>query len=408
MSFKQLDPQILKTVTELGYREPTPIQEEAIPKVLEGVDILASAQTGTGKTAAFLLPAIQKIMTPSTKTGKGARVLILVPTRELAMQVSEESVKFTKRFPQIKTVCIFGGVPYPVQNRQLSHYHEILVATPGRLIDHLNRGRINFSRLELLILDEADRMLDMGFVEPVLEIKEHIPEKVQTLLFSATLKGQVLNLSKKLLENPVSIAVAQKKENHNNIEQSIYHADQIRHKNQLLVHHLNDESIYQAIVFTARKHYADQLVLELKESGHKAAALHGDMDQRRRSRTIQSLRDGKVRILVATDVAARGIDVQSITHVINFDLPSSAEDYVHRIGRTGRADAKGKAISFVLPSEHSLIRKIESYTGSKINTQVVEGLEPKKSVVKNSPFKKPFNKNRNRRSNKSYGSSRKY
>jgi superfamily II DNA/RNA helicase len=341
MAFKKLisHAKILQAIEEAGYTEPTPIQEQAIPKILEGRDVQGSAQTGTGKTAAFILPTLERLASHPAKGKKsdGPRVLVLVPTRELAMQVAKEAAKYSKHLPQMKTVCIYGGAPYPIQNRELSRPYEILVATPGRLMDHMERGRISFNRLELLILDEADRMLDMGFIGPVEEIAAKTPANRQTLMFSATFNRNVLNLAKTLLKNPIEISIAAEQTTQENIEQKMYPVDDLSHKYQVLDHFLEDAAITQTIIFTATKRQADTLVEVLLEKGHSADALHGDMNQRQRSRTIEKLRRNQLRILVATDVAARGIDIQSITHVINFDLPNSAEDYVHRIGRTGRA-----------------------------------------------------------------------
>lgn len=378
-----LHPSIIQALSECGFTTPTPIQKQAIPKILSGVDLLASAQTGTGKTGAFLLPVLQHLTNPSKVKGIGPRALILVPTRELAMQVANEAKKFSKNLPRMRTVCIYGGAPYPLQNRELSRPTEILVATPGRLIDHIERGRIDFSRLEVLILDEADRMLDMGFIEPVEQIASKTPKDRQTLLFSATLKGEVLNLAKRLLTNPEEISVAHHHEKHENIEQRLHYVDNLSHKHRLLDHLLNDPEINQAVVFTSTKLSADQLVDTLYESGHNAAALHGDMNQGQRTRTIGRLRRGEIRILIATDVAARGIDVQTITHVINFDLPSCAEDYVHRIGRTGRAGSKGIALSFAAGRDIPLVKRIEQFTGQKIETHLISGLEPKSNFSVN-------------------------
>lgn len=381
MTFKDLNlhPGILKALEEAGYENPTPIQEKAIPTILSGFDIQASAQTGTGKTAAFLLPALNRLTVKSPISGQGPRILILVPTRELAMQVANEAVKYSKHLTQVKTVCIYGGAPYPVQNRELSRHYEILVATPGRLIDHIERGRIDFSRLEMFILDEADRMLDMGFIEPVEYIGSILPKERQTLMFSATLKGNVLNLSKRLLNKPVEISVSEAHAKHENIEQRLYFTDNLDHKYALLDHLLSDPLMNQAIVFTSTKRHADELVNKLYDSGFDAAALHGDMNQHQRTRTITQLRLGKVRILVATDVAARGIDVLTITHVINFDLPMGVEDYVHRIGRTGRTGsiAKGIAMSFAANKDIQIVKRIEQFTGQKITAHVVSGMEPK-------------------------------
>ena len=383
MDFKHLIPQekILKALDEQGLKIPTPIQLQAIPKILEGGDLRASAQTGTGKTAAFLLPILQKIaldeQNESKMKFKGPKVLILVPTRELAIQVSKEAAKFSKYLSKMKTVCIYGGAPYPMQNRELSRPYEILVATPGRLIDHMERGRIVFGRLEVLILDEADRMLDMGFLGPVEEIAAATPADRQTLMFSATFNKHVNRLSERLLKNPTQIEIKPQIDAKENIEQRLHPVDDLNHKYRLLDHFLADETLVQTIIFTSTKRQADTLVDILLEKGHKADALHGDMNQRQRERTIEKLRKGFLRVLVATDVAARGIDIQSITHVINFDLPNSAEDYVHRIGRTGRAGKSGIALSLASPKERYLVREIEKYTGLQIASIVIPGLEPK-------------------------------
>jgi len=387
MAFNLLHEKIQKAIQDLGHTDPTPIQEQAIPKILEGLDLQASAQTGTGKTAAFILPALNRLAANPPHAGKGTgkgpgreqgpRILILVPTRELAMQVATEAAKYSKHLSQVKTVCIYGGAPYPVQNRELSRPYDILVATPGRLIDHIDRGRVRFHRLEMLILDEADRMLDMGFIEPVEHIASLTPKSRQTLMFSATLKGNVLKLSKRLLNNPIEISVEASQIEQQNIEQRLHTVDNLDHKYRLLDHLLNDDTLTQVIVFTSTKHQADQLADKLQDTGLKAGALHGDMNQRQRTRTIAQLRRGEIRILVATDVAARGIDVRTISHVINFDLPMSAEDYVHRIGRTGRAGATGIALSFAANKDMHIVRRIEQFTGKKMISTVIPGMEPK-------------------------------
>lgn len=380
---------LLKSLEEAGFTAPTPIQQQAIPAIMQGCDLRASAQTGTGKTAAYLLPTLARLTTARTSPAKGPRVLILVPTRELAIQVADEAVKLSRHLSKVKTVCIYGGAPYPVQNRQLSRPFEILVATPGRLIDHLERERIDLSQIELFILDEADRMLDMGFVEPVEEIAAATPKIRQTLLFSATMQGSVLSLSRNLLKNPSEINISAANAKHENIEQRLFYVDDLPHKYRLLNHLLEDPDINQAIVFTSTKRFADQLVDELYAQGKKAAALHGDMQQRQRTRTIQRLRQGEIRFLIATDVAARGIDVQSISHVINFDLPRSSEDYIHRIGRTGRAGASGLALSFATSQERQVVSRIEQATGQKFALHVIAGMEPTEKPRSKPGFARP-------------------
>ncbi len=378
MSFSSLDldQQLLQAIEDSGYTTPTPIQEQAIPLILENKDLLASAQTGTGKTAAFILPALHKLATNPRSKGKGPLILILVPTRELATQVASQAVKYSKYMQQIKTVCIYGGIPYHKQQRDLSRPYEILVATPGRLIDYLERGRISLSRVQLFILDEADRMLDMGFIEPVEQIADLLPKTRQTLLFSATLKGSVLGLSKRLLTNPIEVTIEQTVQNQESIEQRLYNVDNFHHKKKLLDHFLTDPTLNQAIIFTTTKRDAEELATNLMEQDYNVSSLHGDMNQKQRNRTIHQMRKGLVRILVATDVAARGIDITSITHVINFNLPHNPEDYVHRIGRTGRAGAKGVALSFVEFRDRGLVKQIEKFTGAKMTAHTVPGLEP--------------------------------
>lgn len=410
-----LDPEILKALAESGYNKPTPIQEHAIPKILEGSDLLASAQTGSGKTAAFILPALNRLKNPSAKQGAGPRILILVPTRELAMQVATQAVKYSKYMTRVKTVCLYGGAPYPIQNRQLARPYEILVATPGRLIDQYDNGRIDFSRIELFVLDEADRMLDMGFISSVEKLSSVLPKKVQTVLFSATLEGEILRLSKNLLDHPVEIKLASNKQRHENIEQCLYFADNLSHKMRLLDHLLKDETIKQAIIFTSTKFFANELMQNLKEMDHRVGVLHGDLNQRQRTHTTRLLREGKISLLVATDVAARGIDIPAISHVFNFDLPANIEDYTHRIGRTGRADAKGVAISLALVKDRRLVESIEKFTGKMIEKRQVEGMEPstrearptKPSKSRFAGPKKNFSNNNKKESNSNYRFNRK-
>lgn len=377
MTFENLmlHPSILQAIRESGYTMPTPIQARAIPPALEGRDLMASAQTGTGKTAAFVLPSLHRLSTPATKPSRGPRVLVLTPTRELANQVTDAAAKYGRHM-RFRIGSIVGGMPYPPQMRLLSQPFDILVATPGRLLDHMERGRVDYSRLEMLVLDEADRMLDMGFIHAVEKIAAATPATRQTLLYSATLDGSIAKLAGRMLKNPQCIQIATMQERHENIEQRLHHVDDGAHKHRLLAHLLEDCNMDKAIVFTATKRGADRLAKALHAKGHPAAALHGDMNQSKRNRTINSLHSGTVRLLVATDVAARGIDVAGITHVINYDLPKNAEDYVHRIGRTGRAGAKGIAISFASPENRQQLRDIERYTRQTIPTHVIPGQEP--------------------------------
>jgi len=379
MSFEnlQLAAPILKAVQLCGYTAPTPIQAKAIPQALAGKDLIASAQTGTGKTAAFVLPALQRLTTPSTASNKskGPRILVLTPTRELANQITD-AVKIYGKFMRIRSGVILGGMPYFEQQRLLSQPVDLIVATPGRLIDHMESGRIDFSRLEMLVLDEADRMLDMGFSEAVETIASATPETRQTLLFTATWDNSMARLAQRLLKEPVRIEIAGKKTTLEAIEQRLHVADDMQHKNRLLKHLISDSGMTRAIIFSGTKRNADQLARELSAQGHSSAALHGDMNQNARNRTIMNMRRGKVRLLVATDVAARGLDVTGITHVINYDLPKNAEDYVHRIGRTGRAGATGIAISFASGKEVDSLRQIERYIGQSIPQMVIAGLEP--------------------------------
>jgi superfamily II DNA/RNA helicase len=381
MSFEllNLDNAILRAIEESGYTTPTAIQAQAIPVITEGHDLMASAQTGTGKTAAFMLPALNLLATPHALKSRGPRILVLVPTRELAAQVNEATRKYGK-FIRARTVSIVGGMPYPLQNKLLSQPLDILVATPGRLLDHMERGRIDLTRLQMLILDEADRMLDMGFLPDVERICSQLTADRQTLLFSATLDGDIARIAKQILKNPKTIQVAGQKEKHANIEQRLHYVDDMTHKNKLLEHLLIAPEVNQTIIFTSTKRHADLLAEDLYAAGHKTAALHGDMTQGARNRTLTKLRQGDVKVLVATDVAARGIDVQGISHVINYDLPKFAEDYVHRIGRTGRAGASGIAISFASNMDRHILRKIEQFTGNGMTATVIEGFEPKRAI----------------------------
>jgi superfamily II DNA/RNA helicase len=396
MSFASLNlkPALVQAIAASGYTAPTPVQSQAIPEAIAGHDLMVSAPTGTGKTAAFVLPALQRLSEPSAKAGRGPRLLVLTPTRELALQVTAAVDVYGKFMHRLRTGTVLGGMPYPKQRRLLDQPLDILVATPGRLIDFMQQGRVDFSRVEMLVLDEADRMLDMGFIKPVEQIADATPAGRQTLMFSATLDGNIARLGRALLREPRLIEVAGAKAQHVNIEQRLHHVDDGSHKRRLLDHLLSDTALNQAIVFTATKRGADRLASDLHGSGHAAAALHGDMNQSQRNRTLARVRNGSVRVLVATDVAARGIDVATLTHVINYDLPKVAEDYVHRIGRTGRGGANGIAISFAAPDETSQLRQIERYTGQAIGAHVVPGLEPTRSRERPRPAGRTFDRAR--------------
>ncbi len=378
MSFSELglDPLILKAVLAAGYETATPVQLQAIPAALTGRDLLVSSHTGSGKTAAFLLPSIQRLEAEPTVKSMGPRVLVLTPTRELALQVEKSAMKYGNDLRRFRTACLVGGSPYGLQLKRLSQPVDVVVATPGRLIDHLERGKIDFSRLEVLVLDEADRMLDMGFVDDIKAIAARCPTERQTLLFSATLDGVVGNLARELTRDALRIEIEAVPVQEAMIEQRLLFADNMDHKNRLLDALLRGVDMTQAIVFTSTKRSTEEISDLLADSGFASDALHGDMQQGQRNRALQRLREGRTKVLVATDVAARGIDVAGISHVINFDLPRQAEDYVHRIGRTGRAGRTGIAVSFAGMRETGLVRNIERYTGNRIEVHTLPGLEP--------------------------------
>ncbi len=388
-----LHPLILKALAGAGYAAPTPVQAGAIPPALAGRDVLATAATGTGKTAAFLLPALSRIAAvPKAGTVGAPRILVLAPTRELATQVTQAVRKYGTNL-RLASGEIVGGMPFRAQLQQMSRPLDVVVATPGRLIDHLKRGRLKLDRVEVLVLDEADRMLDMGFAEDVDLIAKACPRGRQTMLFTATLDKRMSGLAARLLNNPARVAVDQAAAPLA-IEHRLYHTRHIGHKRRLLNHFVASADVTKAIVFVATKRDADSLAGDLARDGHQAAALHGDMDQYERNRTMQRLRGPGLRLLVATDVAARGIDVRDISHVFNFDLPRSAADYVHRTGRTGRAGATGIAISFAGAADGEMVRNIERYTRGKLAVHTVPGLDagpvpPRYSARPDSGFGRP-------------------
>lgn len=379
MSFTQLnlDPNIFKAITLCGYTKPTPIQSKSIPNILLGKDLVASAQTGTGKTAAFVLPALHRLS--NQKPSKETRVLILTPTRELASQITQAASTYGK-FLKFNIVNLVGGMPYPRQIRELANGADVIVATPGRLMDHMESKRVNLSHIEMLVLDEADRMLDMGFIDDVRYIAQLTPKNRQTLLFSATVDRQLAKVVTHLMKDPIRIDLSQEKIVAPQISQEFYKVSTAQHKMDVFQQFLNDNRLFKAIIFCATKANSDKIARQLRNEGHLAAPLHGDLPQGVRNRTIESFRRGKLQLLIATDVAARGIDINDVTHVINYDMPRSCEDYVHRIGRTGRAGKNGQAISLVLPTDFKHLQRIERYLGTRYKlihpAKVPAGKEP--------------------------------
>ncbi len=372
-------------LSESGYTQPTTVQIQAIPAAMQGADLRVASSTGSGKTAAFMLPALERIIaargdnTKRREKGKvhGPRVLVLAPTRELAMQVAKSASTYGRHMQGLRVATVVGGVPYAYQLKALKGPLDVLIATPGRLLDHLNTGAAVLSNLEVLVLDEADRMLDMGFIDDIEAIADQTPAERQTLMFSATFAGHVGQLAQRMTRDAVSIEVASHTDSHDNIEQRLHLADTLAHKNMLLDRLLEDRALDQAVIFTATQRDADILADRLADVGHAVAALHGGMPQGRRNRVLQALRNRQLRVLVATDVAARGIDVPTITHVINYGMPMKAEDYVHRIGRTGRAGRSGLAITLAERRDIPMVRRIERFTTQRIPESVIEGLEPK-------------------------------
>ncbi len=366
MSFTELglSAEVLRAVDELGYTTPTPIQQKAIPLVLAGQDILAAAQTGTGKTAAFTLPVLARLRHHASTSVSPAmhpvRALILTPTRELADQVAESVRDYSKYLP-LRHTCVFGGVNINPQKDALRAGVEILVATPGRLLDHIEQKTVQLNRVEILILDEADRMLDMGFILDIRRILSLLPKTRQTLLFSATFSPEIKKLAADFMREPQLVEVARQNATNVHIEQHVYAVDAIK-KRALLVRLIREQNIEQAIVFCRTKLGADRLTRELKQDRVNAEAIHGDKTQQARLDTLAAFKAGEVKILVATDIAARGLDISDLPFVVNYELPTSPEDYVHRIGRTGRAGAKGVAISLMGDDEQKLLEAIEKLT----------------------------------------------
>jgi ATP-dependent RNA helicase RhlE len=379
MSFDSLglSEPLLRAVNELGYTVPTPIQTQAIPAVLNGGDLLAGAQTGTGKTAGFTLPILQRLSeapAPVAGARRPVRALILTPTRELAAQV-EESVRGYGKYLKLKSTVMFGGVGINPQIDALRRGVDIVVATPGRLLDHMQQKTIDLSKLEILVLDEADRMLDMGFIHDIKRVLAKLPPKRQNLLFSATFSDEIKTLADNLLDRPALIEVARRNSTVEAIAQKIYPVDRDK-KRELLTHLIRQHNWFQVLVFTRTKHGANRLAEQLAKDGISALAIHGNKSQSARTRALAEFKDNTLQVLVATDIAARGIDIDQLPHVVNFDLPNVPEDYVHRIGRTGRAGATGEALSLVCVDEHQLLKDIERLIKRPIPQEVIVGFEP--------------------------------
>ena len=380
VSFAELDlaPEVLDAVRDAGYTHPTPIQQQAIPLALAGRDLIGLAQTGTGKTAGFTLPIVHNLISAPLLGDNGepthrVRVLILTPTRELAAQVEESFRKYGKH-TSLRVVPVYGGVGIEPQSKALRKGVDVVVATPGRLLDHMERGNVSFDDLEVLVLDEADRMLDMGFAPQLNRIVSEIPRYRQTLLFSATMPPEVEALARKYLRKPVVVQVGRRSEAASTVTHAVYPVPRDR-KNTLLVELLKKPEMDSVLVFTRTKHGADRVVRHLEDEGIAATAMHADKSQGERTRALDDFKAGKIRVLVATDIAQRGLDISGISHVINYDVPQQPEDYVHRIGRTGRAAATGDAYTFMSPDEISMVRAIERTIGQQIPRISVPGYD---------------------------------
>lgn len=376
MSFDTLglSADILRAVSEQGYTTPTPVQRQAIPAILDGGDIMAGAQTGTGKTAGFTLPLLQRLSESANASRGQVRALVLTPTRELAAQVAESVKNYGKYLP-LRSTVVFGGVKINPQIQTLRRGVEILVATPGRLMDHVGQGNVDLSKVEILVLDEADRMLDMGFIHDIRRIFALMPKQRQNLMFSATFSSDIKRLADTLLNSPTLIEVARRNTASESVAQLIHPVDRER-KRELLSLLIGSQNWRQVLVFTRTKHGANRLAEQLGRDGLSASAIHGNKSQGARTRALADFKNGKVRVLVATDIAARGLDIDQLPHVVNFELPNVAEDYVHRIGRTGRAGNEGVAISLVCVDELKLLKDIERVLKRDIPKEVIQGFEP--------------------------------
>lgn len=376
MTFRNLglSTELLRAVATQGYSEPTPIQQQVIPAILQEQDVLASAQTGTGKTAGFTLPLLHRLSITPGKSRRTPRALILTPTRELAAQVND-SVKAYGKYLPLRSAVVYGGVSIAPQIQALRRGVDILVATPGRLLDHLGQKTLDLSQVEILVLDECDRMLDMGFIHDIRKVLATLPPSRQTLMFSATFSKEIQQLANTLLTSPTLIEVAPRNTTAEQVQQVVHPVDRHR-KRELLSYMIGFHNWRQVLVFTRTKHGAERLAEQLGKDGLKTTAIHGNKTQAARTRALNDFKQGKVRVLVATDVASRGLDIEQLPHVVNFDLPNVPEDYVHRIGRTGRAGNEGRAVSLVCRDEYPLLENIEQLLNQTLTRDVILGYEP--------------------------------
>ncbi len=407
-SFKELGliPELLKAIEEEGYTEPTSVQQQAIPIILEGADLLAGSQTGTGKTAGFTLPLLQRLFAKSKERSRPVRALILTPTRELAAQIRESVRTYGKHLP-FRSSVVFGGVSINMQIKELRSGVDVLIATPGRLLDHIAQKTVDLSKIEILVLDEADRMLDMGFINDIRKILALLPKGRQNLLFSATFSDEIKHLARGFLNSPKLIEATKQNSTAEGVSQVIHPVDSKRKKN-LLSHLIKSENWKQVLVFTRTKHGANRLVDHLEDEGIQAAAIHGNKSQGARTKALADFKLGTVKVLVATDIASRGLDIDQLPYVVNYELPNIPESYVHRIGRTGRAGCKGIAISLVCIDEHEYLRDIERLLKQSIQKVIISGYEPDprikaEPIVNGSSFRgqqnrgrQPFKRSHNR------------
>ena len=402
-----LSEELLRAVRDTGYTSPTPIQAQAIPAILKGSDVMAAAQTGTGKTAGFTLPLLQLLSNKPKVKNNRVRALVLTPTRELAAQVQDSVFTYGKHM-DLRSAVVFGGVGINPQMMKLRKGVDVLVATPGRLLDLYQQNAVRFNDLEILVLDEADRMLDMGFIHDIKKIMALLPKQRQNLMFSATFSNEIRQLAKGIINNPVEIDVAPRNSTVEKISQKVHPVDKSR-KIDLLCHLIKEGNWYQVLVFARTKHGSDKLVKKLYQNNINAAAIHGNKSQSQRTKALAGFKQNKIQVLVATDIASRGIDIDQLSHVVNFDLPNVSEDYVHRIGRTGRAGASGIAVSLVSADEIKQLQDIEKLIKFKIEREEVEGFEPEHNVPESIKTKSTNNRSRpnNNRSNNNNTSNKK-